>query len=190
MYFPVILTILSCASLGLGQGIWIESPKVTNFGTWGPEEFCANGSDVTGFRLKVQTDQGILDDTALNAIELHCTPQEGSEGERHVIISKEGIKGNWGTILECPVGTYVDGFQMRSEELTAFDNTAANNVQLFCSDGSVLEGVGMDWGDWTGPLHCPRDMKVCGLRTQVEDPVLQPPSMIHNILCKFSIHFS
>jgi hypothetical protein len=184
MSAPVVLvTILGLAALA--SGIWIESPKVTNWGEWGEEEFCQNGTDITGFRIKVQTDQGVLDDTALNAIELHC----GTGAERHIIMSKEGIKGAWGTSYQCPEDTYAVGFQMRTEEATLFDNTGANNIEIFCSDGSVLQGAGMDWGDWTGQLFCPSDMKICGLRVQVEDPIVQPPSK-RNVFLQAAPDFS
>jgi len=173
-FASTVVTILAFVSLG--QGIWIESPKVTNWGEWGPEEYCNQSHYVTGFRLKVQQNQGIiLDDTALNGIELHCIPNVPGEGERKIVTSRVGVKGAWGGIKECDPGSYGVGFEMRTEEPTLFDNTAGNNMRLYCSDGNVLEGVGMDWGIWTGPLFCPNTMKICGMRTQVEDPVETPP---------------
>jgi len=176
--FALLATVLCCASLG--QAVWLESPPVTNWGEWGEEEKCDPGSHVVAFRIKVQPNQGALDDTALNAIELHCTPKNETDGERHYIISNEGIKGSWGTSVECPLGSYAVGFEMKTEPVTLFDNTAANNLRLFCSNAEgvndVIEGVGGGWGDWTGPLNCPRGMHITSLKVQVEDPVVEPPS--------------
>jgi len=170
MFSAKVLAILALVSYG--NAIWIESPKVTNWGEWGAEEFCNATEFVYGFRLKVQQSQGILDDTALNAIELHCV--KTITGPRTYIKSREGIKGAWGTVRECQGTSYAIGFEMRTEAPTLFDNTAANNMRLMCSDGVTVEGTGLTWGDWTGALFCPSNMKICGIRTQVEDPVEDP----------------
>jgi hypothetical protein len=164
--------ILAIGVFGI-NGVWIESPKITNWGEWGQAEYCNASEFVYGFRLKVQQDQGILDDTALNAIELHCV--KTITGPRTIIKSKEGIKGAWGTVKECAGTSYAVGFEMRTEPVQVIDNTAGNNMRLYCSDNNVLEGNGMSWGDWTGALFCPSNMKICGLRVQVEDPVANPP---------------
>lgn len=156
-----------------GTVIWIESPRETNWGTWGEEEFCPDDQFVYGFRLKVQPDMGwIVDDTAVNAIELLCLPftQLGDEGEVNLapfpIRSKEGPQGSWGTVFECPAPLFADGFQLNIESPTAFDNTATNNLRLRCSDGSLVTGVGHNWGDWTGLITCPRGMLAWPLRRQ------------------------
>jgi len=160
--------------------IWIESPRRTNWGTWGDEEFCPEGQYVYGFRLKVQADQGwLLDDTAVNAIELLCEEPSRTAAEEAKpraptpIRSKEGPQGNWGTVFECDRYHFGHGFELRSEGPT-LDNTAGNNLRLSCTNEYIHQGNGHSWGDWTGHLNCPRGMWVCGIRTQVEDPKPQP----------------
>ena len=79
------------------------------------------------------------------------------------------------------------GAQFRSEEDQGVaDDTAGaaflptycagNNLNMECSDGQILEGVGDPWGEWwVLPLHprsswvsCPEGSAVCGLKTLVE----------------------
>ncbi len=35
------------------------------------------------------------------------------------------------------------------------DDTAGNNLRLYCSDGYWHTGDGQAWGDWTGKVYCP-----------------------------------
>ena len=35
------------------------------------------------------------------------------------------------------------------------DDTAGNNLNLFCSDGNWHLGDGLSWGDWSDKVYCP-----------------------------------
>lgn len=59
---------------------------------------------------------------------------------------------------------------MRSEmyQTILIDDTAANNLRMFCNDGSQREGDGTNFGRWTQEKFCgPREV-ICGIRTQVD----------------------
>ena len=48
----------------------------------------------------------------------------------------------------------------------SLDETAANNVDMYCGDGTNLPGGGMHWGDWTYAVSCPAGTAVCGIKTK------------------------
>lgn len=117
---------------------------------------------------------GPLDDTGLNGVQLLC----GRLGEssriiqsRRRITSLVGKWGSWGSSYECHRG-YAVGFQLRSETFQDdTDNTAANNLRIYCSGTKgYLEGAGLPWGNWSKLQLCPWKYALCGLRTQVQEP--------------------
>jgi len=175
----VAIVILSAIlALASSQDILLESPRVTNWGHWGALEMCTPNSYVYGMRIKVNPYQGTFgDDSALNAIELLCisdskrTQQPTKTKSFNVIKSREGFAGGYGDILECPEPGFATGFQLRSEKDQGWyaDDSAANSLKLFCSTGEVIDGNGMAYGDWTAERRCPRGLRLCGIRTQVED---------------------
>jgi hypothetical protein len=131
-------------------------------------------------RLKLEFEQGFFDDdSALNAVDLLCInpmkkrpAKDASMEEFAIITSSEGHKGVHGPILECAAPFFAVGFQLRSEpdQTAVADDSAGNNVNLFCSDGTTLEGYGLTWGEWTPPVLCPRGLRLCAIQTQVEGP--------------------
>jgi len=189
-----ILAVLSSYSVyGQEPEIIISSPHVTSWGDWGELELCPAGSFVYGMRLTVEFDSGDLsDDSALNTIELLCTspmgkrPSNISEAsdlkEFAVISSLQGHAGVVGVLQECPIPGFAVGFQLRSEDDQGWldDDTAANNLKLFCSTGEILEGYGDTWGDWTAEQHCPRGLQICGIQTQVE-PETDDDTSLNNV---------
>jgi hypothetical protein len=165
----------------------INSPRVTNWGSWSALKYCPSGQFVNGMRLKVESIRktglfGYNDNTALNAIELLCGKIGGPFNLNGIsILPSEGGYGNWGTKLYCPENTFVTGFQLRSDVskgtnffswflgMNANDDTAANNLRIFCSQKiSFVEGYGTTEGYWTSPQHCLERQAICGFRTQIE----------------------
>jgi len=123
-----------------------------------------------GMRLKTDHSEGSQDKTALNAIELLCGPPDQSMGVG--IHSLEGDFGAWGNMFFCPEFSQVMGFELRSEadQGAGGDNTAANNLRLYCNSPrtQIINGDGESFGTWTGPQKCPPSTAVVGFRTQVE----------------------
>ncbi|XP_063305799.1 vitelline membrane outer layer protein 1 homolog [Pelobates fuscus] len=166
----MILTLLSFILVLAGQtaGTIIEVPNGAQWGTWGTLDRCAPGTVAKGFTLKVQGMQGLYDDTALNGIRLHCVRCQSPHNEM-TINSTVADWGKWGPTFWCPYG-YLMAFSLRVEGSQGKgDDTAANNIKLKCSDGSILEGNGLSWGtygDWSD--NCTTG--VCGMESKVEDP--------------------
>ncbi|OXB52381.1 hypothetical protein ASZ78_001115, partial [Callipepla squamata] len=80
--------------------------------------------------------------------------------------------GEWRSARGCPRSSRVVAFRLRVEAPRGLrDDTAANDADMACSDGTVLRGdgaAGGEWGEWSD--SCPPALGVCGLRTRVEAP--------------------
>lgn len=165
----------SVSSYDPGKVHPIYSPRVADFGTWGPWEYCPKGEFVNGFQLRTEPHVGSLpteDDTALNAVRFFCGPVGSTPNNDHFVTSKQGPWGKWGDIFSCVDNSTAIGIQLRVEKPQGpvIDDTGANNMRLLCSDFLNHEGDGMVWGTWQNPSVCPRKTAICGLRTLVEEP--------------------
>jgi len=121
-------------------------------------------------QLKTEAYRGVFaDDTALNGIKFYCS-EVGFRNQNVSIGSGVNHRGSFGKDSFCEgVAT---GFQLRSEAYqTVFaDDTAANNLRLFCNDrrDGGIESDGLGFGDWTAPQECFSKQAICGIQTQVE----------------------
>ncbi|KAF4077045.1 hypothetical protein AMELA_G00203500 [Ameiurus melas] len=189
MYF-VLTVVLSLLMLSFGEcanndtqnkAVAVSPSTITvlngqRWGTWGTSVRCPSGHAhyATGFSLKVLTNQGFWDDTALNGIALQCSkPIEstGSVGDYTTITSTEGSWGTWTENIWCPSGV-LKSFQLRVDSYQGVfsDDTAANNIRFTCTGGEMFEGNGMDWGSWGTWSSVCGGTGICGLQTNVEAP--------------------
>ncbi|XP_063045269.1 vitelline membrane outer layer protein 1-like [Engraulis encrasicolus] len=138
------------------------------WGDWGDVQFCPPGFHAYGFSLKVEGKQGGGDDTALNGIKLYCRDQDSRSTSTSVASAMRW--GAWTSAQFCPGSARLTSFQLRVERPQGIgDDTAANNVRFRCSDGTVLEGHGLSWGDWgSWSSECPRG--ICSMRAKLEWP--------------------
>jgi hypothetical protein len=163
------------------EEVVIKSPSPTNWGTWGSSDNCPTGTFVFGMQLKSQVSHSaFIDETALNGLRMFCkessledynSGKNPSEAIVTSISSSVHTDGSWKGTYNCSNGGIATGFQMRNEGSGGFlvDDTAANNVRLFC-DGNkrdFIEGDGTSFGQWTGAQHCPPRTGFCGIKTQI-----------------------
>jgi len=148
----------------------LESPKVTNFGEWQAWENCPQDTYVVGMQLKNHPYQGPFgDDSALNGIRFFCD-KIGSMNKEISITSGLGQWGSFGQEFFCNKGV-VTGFQLRSAERQIVDDSAANNLRIYCNRNQhqeFIEGDGLDLtSSWTEARHCFDKQAICGIQTQV-----------------------
>uniref|UniRef100_A0A8B9NAG8 Vitelline membrane outer layer 1 homolog n=1 Tax=Accipiter nisus TaxID=211598 RepID=A0A8B9NAG8_9AVES len=151
----VVLVVLVQGGLGIAFTKVISVENGGPWGDWGDAEFCPEDTYATGFQLKVGPGWG----------------DGGTGGGQH---GGDGslIWGSWTYPLSCGRSQRLVSFRLRVEAPRGlWDDTAANNLDITCSDGTVLEGQGGPagvWGNWSA--SCPFGWGICGLQTRVEPP--------------------
>jgi hypothetical protein len=113
----------------------IISSSVGQWGAWAPNfSRCDPGQKLTGFSVKLQSDQGREDETATNAIEMRCsdgktlTSLEGDFGEWIKSVSG-GESDIW---FNCPNNLSIFGLRTQVQPPQRGDDTALNNFEFFC----------------------------------------------------------
>jgi len=133
-----------------------------HFGEWASDFEQCNEGYVVSFSQKVEQNQGRRDDTALNGICLYC-----SDGKK--ICSKVGRYGTWAKSGTCSAGFNKANFKLERHLGNGKDDTAANELVLYCSSGGAYRTSNAgEWGDWQGLMSCASGQKICGLKTRVE----------------------
>ena len=80
-----------------------------------------------------------------------------------------GPWGSWNSHKYCDEGNFVTGAKFRSEEDVFIDDTAGNDLNLECGDGTELHGESStNWGDWSSMVSCYYGSAICGFKTKVE----------------------
>jgi len=149
----------------------LQSPRVTNWGSWGSWSYCDEGYYVVAVQLKNQGYQYFSDDTGLNGIYLTC--HSLSEPGGHGIESIEGNYGSWREPSACH--GIATGFQLKSH-VGVTDEAGAIDFVLLC-DGpnskykTKPNGL-LSWGSWTSERRCPAGHAICGIQTQVSTSAL------------------
>merc|ERR1711971_789871 len=164
----------------------IQPSALSHWGDWGDKSFCPDNSWAQGYQLKVESDQGGLDDdTALDGVRLECFDSKGVYTGSVESAPQYTHSGEWMSKLYCTSNSFLDGIRLRSEEgyykknkmyiesdkanTRSLDETAANNIDMHCINKNTLSGNGMFWGEWTDWKYCPTGTAVCGLKTKVQE---------------------
>lgn len=141
-YFSSLLgpTIAAAVSCREDVKLVLESPRVTNWGTWTSWTYCPSGTAVTGMEMRIERPAPKNDDTAANSVKLICS--DGS-----ILLPHGGYWGNWETaVLTNPnrdlksgsICGHAIGFQVRVEQWADDqDDTSLNNIKLFCDENSA-----------------------------------------------------
>lgn len=76
------------------------------------------------------------------------------------------------------------GFRLKVESIQsqARDQTATNAIRLVCSNRNELISKESKWGDWDRYYYCPKDMFICGIKTQVDDENRNDNTALNNVI--------
>jgi hypothetical protein len=151
--------------MNLHAGIW---------GNWAPcIDFCPPDSFAYGVNVKSEAPQGgSADDTAANAISLHCFNRY-SGVFTDFVESSQGPWGGWFPTTYCPNGMSnpLNGGQLLTEAPQGSgDDTVVNRIAVSCKQFSGFPydvQANTSWGAWTGLVNCPTGTQVCGIKTRV-----------------------
>ncbi|WP_157798244.1 hypothetical protein [Aeromonas cavernicola] len=156
---PVMIPNRSYDSISSIDGFW---------GEWGNIAKCPAEQYVKGYRLRSEPKQGDDDDTALNDIELYCSPLNSSGNAK--IYSAFASWGTYSADTFCSGNNNpVIGFDIKIEPKQGDgDDTAANDVDLYCKSGVLSASVNTSWGNWSPVQYCPTGKAVVGIVTRVE----------------------
>jgi hypothetical protein len=165
------LTATAAVSFRPDTTIRQTAPNATPWGGWSPILYCPPGSYVGGYQMRVEQSRGGRDDTALNAVNLHCFDHAGNWVESFT--PHYGNWGDWHQSATCPWGTYATAFALKVEpQQGRGDDTGANSVKFNCSNGTVIEASGGGgWGSWTSSWVTdtnPWPSAICGVRVKFE----------------------
>ncbi|XP_050686033.1 vitelline membrane outer layer protein 1 homolog isoform X3 [Eriocheir sinensis] len=114
-------------------------------GEYGDMDFCPDSSSNNAtftFALDFKYDDlDDLDFIAGDSVKLYCRDEDGVISG--YVSSLEGSHGEWQGIRSCPANEYFTGFRLRvyPEQGTFGDDFAVDNIQLACSDGTVVDGL-------------------------------------------------
>ncbi|CAG0920946.1 unnamed protein product [Notodromas monacha] len=163
---PLLSVIATCfcvvvfAASGV-LGTDIPGPTPTPWGDFGNWGMCDPGFAVVGLRLATEDPQGAGDDTGLNDVELLCRQRWGKNTEVVEVPRAHGKApgfGTWKDAFGCSSNrdAVAIGIELKIEgKQNGGDDTGANNINLFCSNGEKVDGNGSKWGKWREPMMCP-----------------------------------
>jgi pimeloyl-ACP methyl ester carboxylesterase len=145
-------------SVSVSEGIW---------GSWSATRYCPAGTFAVGYDMRVEGGQGSGDDTALNAVRLHCA---GPNATYPSVVAHDGWYGSWHPSAVCSGTSYLSGAALRLEgSQGSGDDTGANDVRFRCSNGTDIQAPGgMGYGSWGATNSCPAGTAVCGVQVRTE----------------------
>jgi hypothetical protein len=146
---------------------YIGNEKSYNIGLWDSVSYCPNGEFAIGFQLVVDKCQN-CDETGINQIKMICEGNSYIQSPPGPVMF--GIKHN---DYKCPTNSHLTGFRVLMDNYARNEDfSGANNMEMKCSDGSVLVGDGnsfsrkqtkLDWQMW---IFCKDSHGIVGLQTQ------------------------
>jgi hypothetical protein len=127
-------------------GIWGDWVPGSEDGRTIEFAMCPPDTYANGLRMRVEAHQGgDFDDTALNAVILHCVYADGTEPDQgSEIMPTEGYYGTWHPYTTCSTGPLA-GIAVKFEQSQGgglddgHDDTAANDLKGICVSGERLE---------------------------------------------------
>jgi hypothetical protein len=149
--------------------------KAKNYGDWHSPQGCSAGQYMRGFQQKIQHGCPAGDCTGLNAIRILCGTRDDATYQRSVS-DYTGGNGDWGNEFICPKGTFVNQFQLYSQEYQGYwsDDMGAGAISARCegqSQGTAFLSAGYEaqgaksGGYWSEFVGCPSGSVGCGLST-------------------------
>lgn len=127
---------------------------------------------MSSLATRVEPYQGFwADDTALNAVRMHCSDAAGQQTTAQPIESDPGIRGDWSGFERCPSGQHVVAIKVAVEPYQGIgDDIAADGVMALCSDGAteLYNNNSLGFGGWSDWVRCPAGSAVCGFRIKIE----------------------
>ncbi|XP_071537829.1 vitelline membrane outer layer protein 1-like [Panulirus ornatus] len=145
------------------------------WGSWGPAEFCEDGSYVYAFEIKYEAYSSV-DDTGVNGVKLYCRNEH--EHDTGYVTSTIGQYGYWQGMRICSNGfiTGMRGNVLEPQGLFG-DDVAVENLEMRCNHSPEIHtgfsGIPtFPLGKWSAWSECPTDSRVCGLTLRYEDPVV------------------
>ncbi|XP_050686032.1 uncharacterized protein LOC126980329 isoform X2 [Eriocheir sinensis] len=149
-YAALLLAVLGAgcwqeaASQSYDEAIYVENGMPWR-GQYGYIDYCQPDSvrnHTFAYALEFKYDD--LDDLDFiggDSVKLYCRDDAGDT--TGYITSLQGTHGEWQGIRSCPENEYFIGFRLRvyPEQGTFGDDFAVDNIQLACSDGTVVDGL-------------------------------------------------
>jgi len=97
------------------------------YGVWGQQFLCPTGGYISGFQLRSEEDQNLLDDSAANNLRMFCN------GEQSSYMQGDGLDfGVFTTARHCPAGQAFCGISTQVEIAGTDDDTSLNNFMVKC----------------------------------------------------------
>ena len=77
--------------------------------------------------------------------------------------------GNWHGRVKCEAGEFLYAAQLKSESNQGDgDDSAANSLNMKCTDDKVLTGDGSRFGTWSSWVSCPKNAAICGIKARIQ----------------------
>lgn len=176
----------------------INTPVETTFGSWKPWDYCPPQTyivsmDVRTAKMAVAS-RTVPDNLGLIDVVFQCSSPASDTPESFIFTKVGGVTssvagyGNISISSDLPSGPIVYPYPLATacegvaigvqviseEEQISLDNSAANNLRLYCSGlvdnvPAYVEGYGDYLGEWSDPQHCRGRQALCGVQTQSQD---------------------